>query len=378
MFDPNWHYAVVVGINCYPAISKLHCSRSDALEFKQWLLDTGVPEKNIRAVITPKEDDDFTDPEAAIPTRDLVDRAFRQILIAVRKRLEDEPLGWESSRLYIYLSGHGASTPTVATLLMANAQRGFYSDGISPPLYLEYFEFTRVFHEVVCFSDCCRTLELTLHPTGPAWDRTIHTTDGIVTLTAYATGFGQAAYEPKRVTATHSVAGADSNGDRTGVASSDTNNGPPASDPADSGKKLKSASAYFTQALLEGLRNHAVDLDSHDINSVSLARYLNSRVKALTPNQDPQMLGELTAPIVFVPNPKIPSFQVTVRFPEGAQGNVSLLSSRKAVLCRHDCTAGPLVTSLWSGIYQVQADDARPFPNDGLFSVKGSDTTVQL
>lgn len=358
-FDPTWHYAVVVGINCYPAISKLQASRSDALEFKQWLLDTGVPENNISVVTTPKEDDEFADPEVAIPTRELVDAAFRRLIISVKKRQKEEPLGWQSSRLYMYLSGHGAANPSASALLMANAQRGFYSDGIAPTLYMEYFEYTQLFHELVCFSDCCRTLELTLHPTGPSWDRDVGMNGQVVKVIGFATGYGELAYEPD---VTPSI------GEKQ-----------PASEPGVTVRaREKPPSAYFTQALLEGLREKAVDLDTQEINSDSLAIYVKSRVKTLTAKQDPQVVGEVGAPIVFVPHTAIPRSEITIVFPVGQNGNVTLLSSRRTAICRHDPATGPLIIPLRTGLYQVEADDARPFANDGLFAVKGAPSTVRL
>lgn len=353
------HYAVVVGIDHYPAINTLKYARRDAKGFYDWLVDPdggGVPEKNATLITAqPSRNGRKLKPEEARPIKQEIDQEinkFRQHCMAhVAKHAED----WDKTRLYFFASGHGiAPEPDEAALLMAAAGPGNYTLNFSCAQYMKRFQKEQVFRELVFFADCCRERADNAALYGPNWDETPRQNGLVLTLRGYATIFGELAFEPLARQ----------------------------QDP----DKLR---GYFTQALLEGLRDHkAVNPATGVIDSGSLSDFVYERVRTLTSTfpkpQTPTMTPDPGNPrIVFKQKVSVEGvekavhqkYKVKLVLPAGFQGSVQLLGGMGAVIATSQVTDQVLNLKLEKGIYQIQLPDGTsPFKNGGYFSVNGENT----
>ncbi len=354
--NPAFHFAIVMGIPHYPGISDLQSAGRDAASFYDWLVqDAGVPAANIEKVIAAQPAPALWD---ARPTRTEFNNALRSLHQRLQQAIAPDPLRWKESRLYIYVSGHGiAPDGSEAALLMANAGSDAWGENIPCHAYLRRYEKCQYFAEVVIFADCCRLRE-SAEFLGPPFNCDGGTNIGRVnTFFGFATQQGDAAYEP--------VGGADPN----------------------------EARSYFTQALLEGLRGAAIDPVTGEINTTSLANYVNARVPAMTAGKDypqvPKMPVDLAAPIVFRPAPAPkpgaaparPLRQVQIVLPAAFAGRAVLRDAQFATLATHAAAAGPWHATLPDGYYEVLPDgaaDGTGFRHQGLFRVLGQDCHVDL
>jgi hypothetical protein len=346
---PNeFHFGVVVGIDLYPGMPNrdLKSARDDANEFANWLRDPDgghVPKGNVETIV---EAGPFHGADNAEPTREAVNKAFQRIHTRAREVFGQNPTRWNESRLYVYFSGHGlAPDPSEVAVLMANAtdQEPY---NIPCFLYLTYYEKNQDFHEIVIFSDCCRSLKKETPVAGPPFMPNPKTYGFVVSALGYATQYNRPAYEPE-----------------------DT-----------------SSRGFYTRALLDGLRGDAEDPTCPgEINSTSLQLYLSARVTAMTKGkkypQVPTMRADPAAKIVFRQGAKRTLHQVTIVFPQNFHGTVKLIDGSRRTLDTHSVTGQPWQRSLTDGLYKVQVklgDAPFGFKNDGMFEVLGSDTNVQL
>jgi hypothetical protein len=125
MPHPN-HFAVCVGINHYPEFRPLNGAENDAIRFSKWLLNPdegGLPADQVETILLdPGEDRSRLHRLNAKPSRDQVFHWLSVFQRRFKQRLDDDPYAWDTSRLYIYLSGHGLSSDIQdAALLLANA-----------------------------------------------------------------------------------------------------------------------------------------------------------------------------------------------------------------------------------------------------------------
>jgi Caspase domain len=156
-------YAVVVGINNYPAFDPLEGPVKDAKAFRNWLVEHGnVPPENIREVYSTDFESHNVPTALTQPAIDAVNAKFRQLADLTRNNFQKLPR--VGRRLYIYLAGHGI-TPRVtsnnldsAALLMANADLGSTGLHLAGPAYAEWFRQSHAFEEIVLFMDCCRNV----------------------------------------------------------------------------------------------------------------------------------------------------------------------------------------------------------------------------
>lgn len=147
-------WAVVVGIDRYPALGGLEGPENDARAFRDWLVAPsggGVPADHVRLILS----SDFPAPEgvsSARPTTEILRAAFDALLD------EAERHGMRAGRrLYIYLAGHGLE-PQIEqpALLAANASRIRAGNHVAGRLYADWFRRAGLFEEVLLFMDCCR------------------------------------------------------------------------------------------------------------------------------------------------------------------------------------------------------------------------------
>ncbi|MGH4031913.1 caspase family protein [Actinomycetota bacterium Odt1-20B] len=335
------HYAVVVGINRYPAISDLRGPRGDAQRFAEWLVDPAggdVPAANVTLVAATEEDEQVTDYTCAKPTTANVVRALIRAHDAVRQALEERPESWAETRLYVFLAGHGiAPFGGDAALLMADAAMHMLGNHIAVGKYVEWYESASPFHEVVFFADCCRTRFGTVAPFAPPFTETNETPDKVNWLIGYAASLGDPAYE---------------------------------SLPADPDQ----ARGYFTTALLEGLRGAGgATVTDGAVTSDKLRNYVQQHVLERARgvvSQRATFRTQLSEPLVLARLQGNGAYPVTLRFPAGFRGWVELrgrLDEPRRVFVEKDES----VESLVPGLYRMipDSDMAPDFRNDGFFEV---------
>jgi hypothetical protein len=107
------HFAVIVGINCYPGIkNQLTTARQDAEAFAGWLTspnEGGLRTEHVKLITTNfTEEQAFIDFSHARPVRQEVLEA----LVTFHGFVKDvDTLSWERTRLYIYVAGMASSHP---------------------------------------------------------------------------------------------------------------------------------------------------------------------------------------------------------------------------------------------------------------------------
>jgi hypothetical protein len=159
-------WAVIAGINYYPAFTNLKGAVTDATEFERWTLRYGyVPREHVKLIQSPSQA-----PGTVYDAQPNIVQVSNEFL-----RLADEAQSKKlhrlGRRLYIFLSGHGivatlASTPDYreAALLMANASPNALTQHIGARAHAEWFRALGIFDEVILFADCCRDLEDNVPP----------------------------------------------------------------------------------------------------------------------------------------------------------------------------------------------------------------------
>jgi uncharacterized caspase-like protein len=352
------HYGVVIGINRYPDIRHLNYARGDAEKFTEWLTNPeggGVPRQNVITIVV---DDvrmkDGTPREDAIPTRAEIFKALYKFRKDIDQHVNGHPEDWEQTRLYFYVSGHGiAPDAKDAALLLANAGPDWYGENISCARLIAFMTKNQPFREVVVFADCCRE-RVPNAPLGdvcPPWTLVERDNGHVLSILGCATYFGDLAYEPL-----------------------DAEPGEP--------DKLR---GYFTQALLEGLKEEAADTKTGVIDSNTLAAYVKLRVLDLTKDrpypQKPTMDADPAEPIIFRP-PALPvevKHKVWLEFVTPYEGKAELWDSAKAI-SEHDMADGAWVERLTNGLYEVRpaVGSSIQLLNSGFFRVLGEDKHVKL
>lgn len=347
------HFAVVVGVNRYPAIRDLKKARNDAERFAKWLKDPdggALPEGNVVPVVV--ADEEQANPltrAVARPRLEDVEAALERVWDACEQHVAAHPEDWAKTRLYFYASGHGIEpSPTRPALLLADAgPPHHFSRNVSCDHFLEYFRAAQPFRELVFFADCCREVVTAAQPGRPRWDEVAGNNGEVIFLPGYATTPGHLAFE---------------------------------------GQDPQQGLSHFTQALIEGLEGQAAR-DDGVIDSASLATYVRARVKELSKDQQiSQMLADPAAPIVFRRDVAPAAAQaakthpIRLLFPAGFAGLVDLRDGGGVSLGQHDAAAGPWQVQLENGLYEAvpAAGGPSPFANEGLFKVVGGGKDVQL
>ena len=143
-------FAVVVGLNSYPAFEPLAGAEGDITDFAAWLREVGVPAANL-SVVLGSEYDGVQTAEGGRPNVSDIERHFRALL--QRGRVS----GRLGRRLYIVLAGHGfAPDIDSAALLTAEAtveELGYHIPGREVANAMAR---SGSFDEVVLIMDCCR------------------------------------------------------------------------------------------------------------------------------------------------------------------------------------------------------------------------------
>ncbi|BBO18704.1 conserved hypothetical protein [Candidatus Brocadia pituitae] len=354
----QWHFAVVVGINKYPAIRDLKFAKGDAEEFAKWLQDPmggALSEDNIITIVA--DVPDGTSREKAIPTRKEVVCALRKFRDKVNDHIKENPSDWERTRLYFYVSGHGiAPEPRDAALLMADSGPEDYGENVACSLLLDFLLKNQPFHELVIFADCCRERVTGAPLGGFPWTLTERNNGQVLKIVGCATYFGDLAYEPSE----------------------------------EETKKPDELRGYFTKALLEGLRGNASRNNEGFIDSNTLGQYVVRRVGELTEHrankQVPTMDADPGNPIIFGKahgsgSKGTVKYQIRLKFGKKYDGIVELRGGDNTIIERHNTAEGDWVVELSNGLYRVTPENkagAMNFRDKGFFEVLGDKIDVEL
>ena len=150
-------WAIVIGIDEYgDAGMRLSAAVSDARRFRDWVLAPdggGVPEGNLRLLLSRRPDD--PGPDGAVPeaTKDNIVTAINDLVVAAE--------GQEAERLYLYFAGHGITARVANRDESALVTPGFdalHTDhSLAFRSIAEYFE-TTAFADQFLFIDACRNM----------------------------------------------------------------------------------------------------------------------------------------------------------------------------------------------------------------------------
>jgi hypothetical protein len=357
MPHPN-HFAVCVGINHYPEFRPLNGAENDAIRFSKWLLNPdegGLPADQVETILLdPGEDRSRLHRLNAKPSRDQVFHWLSVFQRRFKQRLDDDPYAWDTSRLYIYLSGHGLSSDIQdAALLLANAGPDMLGENISCARLITYFGNSQYFKELVVFADCCRErakeFDLGAIPLTPAKNNF----GRMRTLLGCATGFGDLAFEDSASAA-----------------------------PAPDGDPDE-ARGFFTQALMECLTAGSADPDDADgMDSNELGMRVTKRVLELTKSrpkpQRPCMITDISDPIKFTSPPAREGLnEVLIELAAPATHDLIVINAKAEEVGRLPKGAQTLSLKLPRQRYRVRSEETDS-QEGGHFEVKGGQTHVRV
>jgi hypothetical protein len=155
---PATDYALVVGIDRYPALRSLLGAEADAQDFYRWVTDPvggGVPPANATLVVTSlyRPTDVIDD---ALPAKQQIEKFFTCIENLAQENNKAGKGLKTGNRLYMFFAGHGFATSLDRSgVLMANATNTILHN-IAPFLWLDRLYQGGWFDEVLLFQDACR------------------------------------------------------------------------------------------------------------------------------------------------------------------------------------------------------------------------------
>jgi uncharacterized caspase-like protein len=363
------HYAVVVGVDEYPRFRKgkqnLNCPQTDARAIRDWLVrpdggnlppaESGAEESPNLTLITREV------PTGRQPPCPVVNEIVRAIKTTAEtfynKYSQLDAAIWNTSRLYLFFSGHGLDAEgSDAVLLGADAEDNLFFH-LSVQSIVNKFKVAKTFREIVVWTDCCRTASaITIVPV-------------ILDLTPYRyTGAGDVQVFFARASKTQQ----------------------PAYEPPKE-KLMEIQNSFFTWALLEGL-NGGVVRASDGVSSQNLRPYLEARVPQLsqtyyetvqqhpdiTPDDDIEFVSASAHSLVF-------QVRLTVKPGSGFTGlkNVRIFShlENPATAEEHPVTSvssGVFEATLSNGLYLVTTDLNIPGAPTFTFQVLGSNVEKEI
>lgn len=323
------HFALLIGINGYPGLARgrrnLTAARNDAIAFRDWLTDTeggDVPPTNIVEVLSPDPLPEEYTAAVATPTKVTLEHSLIDLHGRVRRLQDQNTTNWDSSRLYIYASGHGVANPGgQAALLMADMlDEAKYRPSFEFSGYEDWYEACGTFREVVILADCCRTADSWTGTGGPSFEWCEQPFGTTVTVLGLAAARGDAAFEE-------------------------------VDEYADPDERR----SYFTRALIDGLEGAARNRQTGEVDSRSLHDYVSARVDADTEEkvypQQAKIIG--ATPVRFGPG-REGRWSVRVVFDPAVAEDVVLFDGTFHEQDSWNPANGPWNLSLPRGIWEVR------------------------
>lgn len=153
------HFGVIVGIDCYPALTSLTTARSDAENFRDWLVDPGYGGIPAHNVVTVPASPDATPLQHILPTQRQVNDAMISVQHKMEAAVDGDMNRWDRTRLYVFVAGHGiVPNGGGGALLMADATPELLGYHVDLHKYLDWYRINATFREVIVFADCCRAI----------------------------------------------------------------------------------------------------------------------------------------------------------------------------------------------------------------------------
>ncbi|MFT3823916.1 MAG: caspase family protein [Chitinophagaceae bacterium] len=152
------NYALVIGIDDYQHkdLGKLKGAKGDAIDIKNWLLESGhVEEENCYYVIADNDMGTF---------RDEIEDEIKKLICQAKKTISN------NNRLYFYFAGHGLGVRIDSTnnaLCLTNWSREANRAALSSKEYFDIFIRFSLFRQVFFLADCCRNTRYNANPLPP-------------------------------------------------------------------------------------------------------------------------------------------------------------------------------------------------------------------
>lgn len=323
-------YAIVMGINRYPAFKALQGPEADAVRFRAWLISvTGGMMRTDRVRMILSSDPAYRTANAgsvydARPALNDFGTEFnrlRDMAYTAKK-----PANRVGRRLYLFFSGHGitparAPSPDLddAALLMANASNTALDQHLPGHPYAEWFRNAAAFDEIVLIMDCCRDLKNNVSTIGPTPPLLNDRKDAVRRFYAAATELDSKSWEQQFGGSYHGV---------------------------------------FSYALMEALASDTVCDAQGRLTGSRLKNYLETRIRELRKDQIPRVFPPPDPQNDIVFRPRRTSFKPNVRitFGPGLEGKQVQLIGRNYPLPEesHVIDGKPWELSLSNGLYKLQ------------------------
>jgi hypothetical protein len=337
-------YAIVVGINRYPAFTRLKGPEADAAAFRNWLVSAAggmMRSDHVSLILSSDYPDPGLNAPDARPALGDVRQAFNRLRVLAHQARNNRV----GRRVYLYFSGHGITPARVpspdlddAALLMANASSYVLDEHLPGHPYAEWFRNAAAFDEVVLIMDCCRDLKNNVAPIGPGSPLINDRRTQVARFYAVPTELDSKSWEQ------------------------DLGN-PPA------------PHGVFSFALMEALLNDAVCDSQGRLTGTRLKTYLEKRVPEIRRDQVPRIYPPLEPnnDIVFVARRQ--SFQPNLSIrcePEYAGRVLELIGNKRypEPEARHTVDDSPWLLRVDNGFYKLRISGG---PAGNLWELDGSE-----
>lgn len=329
-------FALVVGIDSYPALTTLKGAEADARDFWKWVTDPQggkVDPQYAKRIVTSDFAPLANSADGAKPVKAQIEDFFTMVnQTAARNAQADQGIA-AGRRVYLFFSGHGFS-PSLdrSGVLMANATDDM-PHNIGAQMWADRLYDGGWFEEVLLFQDACRERVGYADVTPPFFKmRTVAADPPRKRFYAFSAKSGQLAIErPLADGRTHGV---------------------------------------FTSTLLEGLRGGAADPLSGDVTTDQLKVYLQSNMQRKLTDVELQDGDIAKVPEVSPADPFVivaaqpRTFPVELR--SAAPGKI--LDTNSQVVADNFAGAPPWTTKLKRGLYKY----VMPGGASTLFEVTGA------
>lgn len=344
-------YAIVVGINRYPAFSPLQGPEADAIGFRDWLLSpTGgmMSSDNVTCILSSQYPDPGTDPLIARPAVSDVKSAFNRLRELAFKATN--PKYRVGRRVYLFFSGHGitparAPSPDLddAAILMANASTSALDEHLPGHPYAEWLRNAGAFDEIVLVMDCCRDLKNNVSSIGPTPPLISDRREEVRRFYAAATELDSKSWEQPLGT-------------------------PP------------QPHGVFTFALMEGLRRDAICDSQGRLTGTRLKAFLESCLADLRTDQVPRIypVPEPAKDIVFVAKRRVFKPNLRILFGETSLNGkeVQLIGKAYSVPeATHVIDGTPWELRVDGGFYKLQVPGG---PETKPWELKGTEEMLDV